>query len=145
MRGRSCIRVTLLHACDRDYTRHIIFHILLSAVSLNICMYKIQATQIKTDERKSSVGICMLDNSNQSHSKQQQSTNTKRTAIKSESDLSTMMALIFATPTGAIVDHGTTTKNVTIANQSRAVAMPHRSWRWSTQHERTGGFRRIQT
>ena len=92
-------------------------------------MYKIQATQIKTDERKSSVGTCMLDNSNQSHGKQQQSTNTKRMAINSESDLSTMMALIFATPTGAIVDHGTTTKNVTIAYQSRAVAMPHRSWR----------------
>jgi hypothetical protein len=33
-----------------------------------------------------------------------------------------MMALIMATPTGASVDHGTTAKNVTSLNQSRAVA-----------------------
>jgi len=71
----------------------------------------------------------MLDNSNQSHIKQQQSTTTKRMSINSESDPSTMMALIFATPTGASVDYGTTTNNVTIANQSCAVAMSHQSWR----------------
>ena len=56
---KSCVA-----ACDRDYTCHIIFYILLSAISLNISMYKIHASQIKADERKSPVGARMLDNIN---------------------------------------------------------------------------------